>query len=649
MFITVNISKTKKYKQKVNMETLVAPQPDLGKKEIEKKSDASDANFHYGNSGFMGWFKRSKENKRLQSSEASQEGSLERSISEERLFKIIEDFDQNHKRDKELSIQSREAILSDSTHIENQEVSFIDQRERGHLGVSLKLTQQQFEKLIPSLQAAYEKSGDSQSDGSDDVTSDKILYESLDGKDSFTVCEAYKVNYKGMTIKIANPAKSGMTGEYAQRASIGLVCIEIPYDKKSGKHLRDVEETLSDIMINVLGVPEGLSTPTSEAERQYKEFRYRWHHKLPEGPMNAEQSQESESLERREVFPGYHTMVSEGKHKEYEKKYGDFVSFHEVRSTNVLEKMIKGYGLMSSHERFRRGMLLHGTSSSEDFNTGGADSVFVRTYVENAVDNDRSSKDISMNATLVFDPKIFDRTDWYSYPCDQFGRTSEEIFKDRQSPEELFGKQKDPDHGYIRSNEQMFRTGITFEHIKAVASSESEYAKKMAADALGKTDEEIDSLWKAGPNAVRNAIENEKSLDGDRKKSLLFEVGTDNRFRLIDDLRKKGIKEIKGKPVEEFIVAIKSLDDLVDIAHDREPRSNIKDTQPEEPQEAKEEPPEKVSEKNIDEDVLENPHYNPYQITDLYPYHDYDFLEDDLFDHNYNHSLHDIKKPEGKI
>ena len=634
------------------METLMSPP----KSELEKPESSEDTPPTYGNSGFMGWFRRLKENTHQESVDSYEEDSSRGELtSEERLFGIIKEFNQSQKRDKELNIQSREAILSDSTHIENQEISFIDQREHGHLGVNLKLTQRQFEKLVPSLQDAYEKTAYiGQANSGSNVTRDKIQYESFDGEDDFTVCEAYRVDYNGMTIKVASPPKSGMTGEYDKRAAIGLVCIDIPYDKKSEEHLRDVEETLNDIMINVLGVPEGLSTPTPEAERQYKEFRYRWHHKLPEGPMVAEQSQEAESLERREVFPGYHTMVSEGKHEEYEEEYGEFASFHKIASTQTLGKILQGYGLMSSHERFRRGMLLHGMSSSDDFNTGGADSVFVRTYVEDAHIVLDSHKSVSTSALLVFEPEIFDRTDWYSYSTDQYGRTSKEVFKDRQSPEDLFKTQKNPKHGYVTNNEQMFRTGIALEHIKAIASSENEYLKRRVAEALGKSDEEIKALWKAGPDAVREAIKGGESLDSDHIDSFLYEIKSDYRLSLIDELHEQGIQEVNGKPLEEFIVAVKTLDDLVDITHDREPRSSIKEVEPEEtkevpenPQEAEvvhEETPEKII---TDEDKLDLD-YDPYTYQPPVLYPEDDFLEDDLFDLDYSQPQIDVK-PKEKI
>ena len=632
------------------METLMSPPP-----ELEKTETSADKPSTYGNSGFMGWFRRLKESADQESIDNREEDSPRGELTgEERLFGIIEEFNQSQKRDKELNIQSREAILSDSTHIENQEVSFIDQRERGHVGVNLKLTQQQFEKLVPSLQSAYEKNayGGLDEDKEINVTRGSIEYESLEGNGTFIVCEAYNINYKGMTIKVANPPKSSMTGEYEKRASIGLVCIEIPYDKKSEKNLHDIEETLNDIMINVLGVPEGLAEPTPEAERQYKEFRYRWHHKLPEGPMNAQQTREAEALERREVFPGYHTMVSEGKHEEYEKEFGELAAFHKIASTDTLEKIIKGYGLMSSHERFRRGMLLHGMSSSDDFGTGGADSVFIRTYTEDARLRNASDKDVSVTALLVFEPKIFDRTDWYSYASDQFGRTSKEVFKNRQSPEDLFKMQKNPEEGYTTCNEQMFRTGISKEHIKAIASSESDYAKGNISVALGKSKEEIDALWKEGPDAVRRAIKDNQSLGDEQVESLEYDLKYDSRFKLIDELHEKGIKEINGKPIEQFIVAVKTLDDLVDITHDREPRSSIKEVEPEEtkevpenPQEAQvahEETPEKII---IDKDEL-NPDYDPYIFQPPVLYPEDDFLEDDLFGFGYKESKLDAKTKE---
>lgn len=567
------------------MEALMSPKPELEKPEVTAEKPPT-----YGNSGFMGWFKKLKDKTNADIEEGphaqqsieltdTNEGILTvdtlnspevELTSEQRLFKIIEDFNKEKDRSEELSINTREAILSDSTHIENQEISFIDTRKDGHVEANLKLTQPQFEDVAKTLKEAL-------NGGNEDVEVGSISYKDIDGDGEYTVCSAYVVNYKGLKVKVAAPSFNSISGDYEQRAAIGLVCIDIPYENDSHQKLQDIEGTLNDVMINVLGVPEGLSEPTEEAERQYKDFRYRWHHKIPTGPLTEEQSAELDKLTRTEVFPEYHTMVSPGKHKEYEEKFGEFASFHKIASTETLKKILQGDGTMSSHERFRRGTLLHGMSSSTDFDTGGADSVFVRTYVEDAITGYESEKDISLvSALLVFEPEIFDRTDWYAYSSDQYGRTSKEEFQKRQSPEELLGAQKDPNHGYISSNEQMFRTGIATEQIKAIASSESEHAKTRAVEFLGKTREEVDELWKKGPDAVRNAIKSDKSLSSEQTSMLLDEVKYDRRLNLIDELREQGLKEVNGKPIEQFIVAVKTLDDLVDIAHDREPRSGTK-------------------------------------------------------------------------
>ncbi len=269
----------------------------------------------------------------------------------------------------------------------------------------------------------------------------------------------------------------------------------------------DVEKIVQKVIEDDLGIPNGLGEVSEESEREYKFSRYAWQHKI-EGELTPEQQEAAERMEREEVFPGYTTMVEKGKHKEYLEKYGqDMRAFHNLHSGTVssVYRMLT-VGGMCSTERYKRGVIKSGMSSVEDFNTGGGDSFFTR------ISNGKQREKLH-GVNVVFKPELFDRTDWYTYDSDEYGTTGEETFGSRKTPEELFeheAKEEWPD-----DNEQMFRTGISPKYIESII------------------------------------------------------VPEDQRDGFINELKKMGIEEFDGKPIEEIIISHKKqeikMDDMEDI------------------------------------------------------------------------------------
>ena len=151
-------------------------------------------------------------------------------------------------------------------------------------------------------------------------------------------------------------------------------------------------------------------------------------------------------------------------------------------------------GLMSTTERFSRGVVKNGISSVLDIDSGGADNVFTR--IMNA---EQRSK--IQNHAVVLKPEIFDRTDWYAYNVDSYGSTNEAHFAGRLAPEEIFRRTMGDLKHYSADNEQMFRTGVGVDYIEAI---------------------EVDEL---------------------------------DRDELLEGLHEKGLFEVNGRPIEEVIVA----------------------------------------------------------------------------------------------
>ncbi|MBB1535966.1 hypothetical protein HG462_001135, partial [Candidatus Saccharibacteria bacterium] len=254
------------------------------------------------------------------------------------------------------------------------------------------------------------------------------------------------------------------------------------------------QQIMDEIFRQDLGVEDALDEVSEAAERDYKIARYKWQYKLDE--LSPDQIGRAEKLTRKEVFPGYSTFVESGKHNEYLAKYGE-----DVRAVHMLNSMsvdsvyrVLTTGLMSTTERFSRGVVKNGISSVLDIDSGGADNVFTR--IMNAEQRGKIQ-----NHAVVLKPEIFDRTDWYAYNVDSYGSTNEAHFAGRLAPEEIFQRTMGDLKHYSADNEQMFRTGIGVDYIEAI---------------------EVDEL---------------------------------DRDELLEGLHEEGLFEVNGRPIEEVIVA----------------------------------------------------------------------------------------------
>ena len=196
------------------------------------------------------------------------------------------------------------------------------------------------------------------------------------------------------------------------RATVGLVKIEITNSDES----QASEEIQA--AFEALKIPDVLEPPDSKAEETYKIARIKWHHKI-ESDTDFDKFKENylkqngidvlQNLKSEEVLPGYFTIVDPGASERYQKD-GKLFLVHRIYHPNKLDSVLK-YGLLSSSERYKRGCHLTGMSTRDDFEYGGADSVFLRiaTGIEQMRDRRHA------RAVLVIDSSELDRTDWYAY------------------------------------------------------------------------------------------------------------------------------------------------------------------------------------------------------------------------------------------
>ena len=405
-------------------------------------------------------------------------------------------------RSQEYLIRERHEIICDRDHIENQRVDVVENLENQTLEYRFKLREPltEISELGQKLRTeSREKDGVAELKSGTSVRLGEITYHDLESKREFRLCDALVFEKNGIKVSLADAtARELGDGVISRkrntsnlvRAAIGLVQMEVP--KAMDETV--AQQTLDEIFRQDLGVEDALGEVSERAERDYKIARLKWQYKLEN--LDAEQLERAEKLTRREVFSGYSTYVEDGKHEEYLAKYGE-----DVRAVHMLNSMsvdsvyrVLTTGLMSTTERFSRGVVKNGISSVLDIDSGGADNVFTR--IMNA---EQRSK--IQNHAVVLKPEIFDRTDWYAYNVDSYGSTNEAHFAGRLAPEEIFRRTMGDLKHYSADNEQMFRTGIGVDYIEAI---------------------EVDEL---------------------------------DRDELLEGLYQKGLFEVNGRPIEEVIVA----------------------------------------------------------------------------------------------
>lgn len=444
---------------------------------------------------FLGEKKTKDEEKRVESvSDFDLEGILGRKE------KLVSDTEKEHSL--EYLIRERHEIICDRDHIENQRVDVVENLENQTLEYRFKLREplKEISELGQKLRTeSREKDGVVELKSGTSVCLGEITYHDLGSKREFRLCDALVFEKNGIKVSLADStARELGDGVISRkrntsnlvRAAIGLVQMEVP------KTMNDTaaQQTMDEIFRQDLGIEDALDEVSEMAERDYKMARLKWQYKLDE--LSLEQLERAEKLTRREVFPGYSTFVESGKHNEYLAKYGE-----DVRAVHMLNSMsvdsvyrVLTTGLMSTTERFSRGVVKNGISSVLDIDSGGADNVFTR--IMNA---EQRSK--IQNHAVVLKPEIFDRTDWYAYNVDSYGSTNEAHFAGRLAPEEIFRRTMGNLDHYSADNEQMFRTGIGVDYIEAI---------------------EVDEL---------------------------------DRDELLEGLYQKGLFEVNGRPIEEVIVA----------------------------------------------------------------------------------------------
>jgi hypothetical protein len=136
--------------------------------------------------------------------------------------------------------------------------------------------------------------------------------------------------------------------------------------------------------------------------------------------------------------------------------------FHDMSSTDALVPILTdpdGSGLLSSTQRYSRGIFINGMSTQTDFGTGGADGVFTRIVAKGQKHHEPTSKGVR----LLIDTDQLGRSDWYFFNFDNYGRAGPVQYKQRKLVPEMKSTLRELSTG----NEMVFQHGIPVEAIRA--------------------------------------------------------------------------------------------------------------------------------------------------------------------------------------
>jgi len=172
-----------------------------------------------------------------------------------------------------------------------------------------------------------------------------------------------------------------------------------------------------------------------------------------------------------EVYPGYFTVIDPALPQQLYKAGARYL-YSTAPSPERVWQILTG-GQKSSFTRFQEGLLIEGKSSDEDFNSGGAFSVFTRLVTKSAIDSAKKKNSYDRKTfedwggdrpyKVILDRSILGRLDWYGYNEDEYGSTKKLTAQNRGA-----AIIKDINKSYSTTNEVMFPVGNSPSYINYV-------------------------------------------------------------------------------------------------------------------------------------------------------------------------------------
>lgn len=171
-----------------------------------------------------------------------------------------------------------------------------------------------------------------------------------------------------------------------------------------------------------------------------------------------------EDVQLREVSPGKVAPYSPKLAQQLKDSGATHLVHHSsADAVELLEQVLVKDGqnaLLSSRERYNRGLFFRGMSTSTDFETGGADSVFTRMR--------RGAPEASAGVQFEIDPGELGRLDAYMFNSDEFGRTGPDHVRRRETLRGMIDLAGGSSRSLSSSNEIMFRHSIPVSSVRRI-------------------------------------------------------------------------------------------------------------------------------------------------------------------------------------
>lgn len=367
------------------------------------------------------------------------------------------------------------ALISDTTSLEGLQTNLrkitIDGEE--YYELTGKLTQTRWEKAVHDM--AAQNSGYNwrfnYASGSIDYTQ-PVLHLS-------STTETFSLNTKYIRQGDDIIVVAGTDAERSGRALMGQFNIRVKATNGT-----DAARKMQTLMQQA-GISEIADDVTPVAIDRYKKMRLIWQTdpKAVRGldPTTVTDTQLDRVLQKlgitqkridavqvKKIRDGYWTLV-DPENLALAAKHKAAYIYAETTSIDDVALMVSSGEMLPTLQRWGRGIVTSGMSSRRDIETGGADSVFTRLVFDGQVGNERRYH--LDDYMLVFDTKALERTDWYAYTSDEFGRTTASTFYGRYGTEEHF---KQASAHYCSSNEVCFPKTMPMTYLKEVRVPDAE-------------------------------------------------------------------------------------------------------------------------------------------------------------------------------
>lgn len=196
-------------------------------------------------------------------------------------------------------------------------------------------------------------------------------------------------------------------------------------------------------------------------------------------------------VKSKEVFPGYHTFIQEGRWKDLGGG-GVRYLFNGISSQEAALSVMQT-GLMGIIERNLAGIAQFGGSYSSDVASGSGDGILARVVTESAFDHSFGSHSFPGSFQVIIHPKVLDRLDTYMHETDRFGRCRADS-SDWQHRKTVGERVKQLSKNYNTGNEISLRKGVHPEYLLRLATSSEPKRKALIAAAVNVGIEKINGV-----------------------------------------------------------------------------------------------------------------------------------------------------------